>query len=104
MGDLPRDGQLEPAPDWLLTAIRRRKRSATATVVNGVESVLVPAGNRHQALVSLLGHMRRWGACREVLDAAAVAFVEHQCLDNDPERPIDMQHVHDTAKDIAGRY
>lgn len=67
-----------------------------------VPDVKVRGGQRHPAMVSLLGLMRSWGACAEVLDAAAVAFVEHQCDHDGP--PIDWEHVHETAADIARRY
>lgn len=67
-----------------------------------VAAVKVPDGKRHAAVVSLLGLMRSWGACVEVLDAAAIAFVEHQCVP-DPT-PADIEHARATARDIARRY
>ncbi len=92
---------LAPACDWLLDLIRADPQQAKQRA--RVPAPMVPGGLRHQAMVSLLGVLRRWGACEEVLDAAAVAFVSHQCLP-DPERPISMAHVHTTARDIARRY
>jgi hypothetical protein len=46
--------------------------------------------------------LRHWGAGFEVLDAAAVAFVTHQC--DHEGQPVDWAHVHKTARDIAERY
>ncbi|MGZ4254818.1 MAG: bifunctional DNA primase/polymerase [Solirubrobacteraceae bacterium] len=93
---------LAPAPDWLLDRIRAESRPTGQRA--RVPAPMVAAGRRHDALVSLLGVMRRWGACEEVLDAAAVAFVKHQCLDDDPSTPINWAKVHADARDIARRY
>ncbi len=62
----------------------------------------MPRGQWHNALVSLLGLMRKWGAGPEVLDAAAMALAEYQFIHDD--KPIDWEHVHATARDIARRY
>jgi Bifunctional DNA primase/polymerase, N-terminal len=97
----PESAPLSSAPAWLLALIRGQ--SGLARQRARVPAAMVPAGHRHDALVSLLGLMRRWGACEQVLDAAAVAFVEHQCL-VDPTTPISLAHVHATARDIARRY
>lgn len=97
------DTPLAAAPTWL---IERAAYKGSTWRKNGKKvegEVMVPGGSRHAALVSLLGAMRRWGACPEVLDAAAVAFAQHQCLP-DPARPLDLDHVHATALDIARRY
>lgn len=91
---------LPQAPRWLLAKLTRLREPKPATEVGEKQ---VPGGQRHAALVSLLGLMRSWGASQPVLDAAAIAFVENQCLP-DPERPLDLAHVHATAADIAHRY
>jgi Bifunctional DNA primase/polymerase, N-terminal len=90
---------LAPAPGWLVElsrAISLPPRRSPGPVEK------VPRGQWHNALVSLLGRMRHWGACFEVLDAAAVALAKHQ-FQRDAE-PIDWAHVHATAADIARRY
>jgi hypothetical protein len=63
----------------------------------------VPGGERHAALVSLLGCMRRWGAAEPVLVAAAVSFCERQCA-TDPAVPLDIGHAERTARHVAKRY
>ena len=95
-----RHARLESAPAWLLELVRQRQRSLPA--IKGGASALIPRGQWHNALVSLLGLMRNWGAGPEVLDAAAAALAEHQFIhDNEP---IDWEHIHATARDIARRY
>ena len=64
------------------------------------EARTVPAGERHAALVSLLGVMRRWGACEKVLVDAAVSLCRHQCA-TDPAVPLDIAHAERTARDVA---
>lgn len=96
----PEDIEIAQAPDWLIELTRKRRR---AQIGHAHTELFVAGGERHAALVSLLGAMRRWGASEPVLDAAAVAFVRHQCKP-DLERPIDWHHVHATATDIAMRY
>ena len=93
---------LAPAPRWLLELAqevsRPRRGGARAP------APMISAGGRHDALVSLLGLLKRWEACEEVGHAAAEAFVTHQCLDDDPSRPISMAHVHDQVRDVWRRY
>ena len=93
---------LAPAPGWLLKlaqdASRPRQGGARAP------APMISAGGRHEALVSLLGLLKRWEACEEVGHAAAEAFVTHQCLDDDPRRPISMAHVHAQVRDVWRRY
>jgi putative DNA primase/helicase len=91
---------LAPAPDWLLELARRA--SARPRPAADQPAMIVPAGQRHQGMVSLLGCMRRWGASAPVLEAAAIAFVAHQCDHGDP--PISIEHIRATAADIARRY
>jgi hypothetical protein len=64
---------------------------------------IVQAHERHVALVSLLGVMRRWGAAEPVLVAATLAFCEKQCA-TDPAVPLDIDHAERTARDVAARY
>jgi hypothetical protein len=66
---------------------------------NGVART-VQVHERHPALVSLLGVMRKWGAAEPVLLAATVAFCEHQCA-TDPAVPLDIAHAERTARDVA---
>lgn len=63
---------------------------------------IVPVHERHRALVSLLGTMRRWGAGVEVLEAATRAFCAHQCA-HDPAVPLDIEHALSAARSV-GRY
>ena len=93
---------LAVAPGWLLKLAQDASRSCDRGRARA-PAPMVPPGQRHDALVSLLGLLRRWEACEEVGHAAAVAFVEHQCLP-DPERPISMAHVHAQVRDVWRRY
>jgi hypothetical protein len=70
---------------------------------NNTVARTVPVHERHAALVSLLGVMRKWGACDKVLVATALAFCEHQCA-TDPAVPLDITHAERTARDVARRY
>jgi putative DNA primase/helicase len=98
-GDEP---PLSYGPDWLLELARRA--SPRRDRMQRKQDVVIRAGGRRGALLSLLGVMRSWGANEAVLVDAAISFVENQCLDDDPSTPINWAHVEATARDIARRY
>jgi hypothetical protein len=64
---------------------------------------IIQVHERHVAVVSLLGVMRRWGTCEQVLIDAAVSLCRNQCA-TDPATPLDIRHVERTARDVAGCY
>ena len=99
----PEETPLAPAPAWLLRLVEdapRPRRNGGARV----PAPMIPAGGRHDALISLLGLIKSWEACEEVGHAAADALATHQFLDDDPERPISMAHIHDQVRDVWRRY
>ena len=97
----PAECELARAPRWLIERVRavgagRSKRPAHT-------GAKVPGGQRHDALLSLMGLMRSWGASEPVLIAAAEAFVVHQC-ESDPERPLDVEKACADARWVAAHY
>lgn len=97
----PWDSPLADAPPWLLEQVRKAARAAAKRPAQ--TGAKVEPGRRHDALCSLLGLMRSWGAAEEVLCAAADAFVTYQC-EPDPGRPLDNAKVLQTAQYVARNY
>lgn len=96
----PDECELSDAPKWLVDAVRTATKCSKRPSEPGG---MVEGGKRHDALVSLMGLMRSWGAAEEVLVAAAEAFTEHQC-EPDPDTPLDQTKALQTARSVARRY
>ena len=92
----PEAVELAHAPTWLIKLATARKRRARPLA----QGMAVRVGERHGALISLLGLMRSWGANEATLRGAAEAFVQTQC-EVDPKTPIDYEHVLATVHSVA---
>ena len=100
---LPRDGQLEPAPAWLLELVQQRQRSL-APGQDACEDVKVPIGQRHTKLVEFLGVTRSMGFSEEALVGFTNVFLDTSVELDEARKPINREHAERTARDIARRY
>ena len=95
----PPSTRLASAPAWLLDLVTARTRPSRPAE----PGALIGVGQRHAALVSLLGLMRSWGANEATLLGAAEAFVRTQCV-VDPRTPIDMRRVLKTVRSVTASW
>jgi putative DNA primase/helicase len=101
----PDDHEVAPAPDWLLELIAassKRKRLIEST--GDGEQLRVPVGHRHHALVRWLGRERSMGFGEAALIALTDVFLDHAVEIDEARCPLDREHAHDQARDIAKRY
>jgi putative DNA primase/helicase len=99
----PKQGELEPAPGWLLELARQRQRPLPLAT-GAEEGSLVPIGHRHQALVSFCGHLRSMGLGEEALVECGRAFLRHQVEVDEAAQPINWEHAERSIRSIARRY
>lgn len=97
-------GEQDPAqaPEWLLKLVRQNGRRIAHPGADG-DLALVPAGRRHDALVSFCGLLRSTGLGEEAIVECGHAFLRHQ-VQHDPAQPLDLEHAERTMRSIARRY
>jgi Bifunctional DNA primase/polymerase, N-terminal len=96
--------EIAPAPDWLLELIVESSRTRAPIVPADGEQPLVPIEHRHDALVRWLGIQRSMGFGEEALVRLTDVFLDTSVEIDEARCPLDRDHAHNTARDIARRY
>ena len=99
----PEDYEIAEAPDWLLELIVAKSKRQTPIVPEGEQS-LIPIGQRHHALVRLLGVLRSMGFGEDALVGFTGVFLDTSVEINEARCRLDRAHAEATARDIAKRY
>jgi hypothetical protein len=87
-------GSPPPPPAWLLADALTRRNGLAPKV-----EAIIPAGQRHDRLISLSGTMRRRGLGEGEILAALEAVNQQRC-----KPPLNPQELEELARDVAGRY
>jgi P4 family phage/plasmid primase-like protien len=90
--------KIAPAPEWLLDRLRKHANRQPEPGVKSAAPLAnqIPQGNRHNALVSMAGTMRRRGMSGDEIFAAISVANEQRC-----QPPYPSDHVRKIADSVA---